>query len=64
VVRSLPETGKLLRQALGKIHSLAVRSGIALPADAVERRLGLEVPVRRTIYAALLPQERSARGIG
>jgi 2-dehydropantoate 2-reductase len=91
-----------LRETLEEIHALAVRSGIALSADAVERtlafidglppdgtasmqrdvlagrpseletqvgtvvrlgeRLAVEVPVHRTIYAALLPQERRARG--
>jgi 2-dehydropantoate 2-reductase len=101
-IRSLPESRGLLREALEEIHALAVRSGIALSADAVERtlafidglppdgtasmqrdvlagrpseletqvgtvvrlgeRLGVEVPVHRTIYAALLPQERRARG--
>jgi 2-dehydropantoate 2-reductase len=102
VIRSLPETRELLRQALEEIYSVALRSGVALPADAVARtlefidglppdgtasmqrdvlagrpseleaqvgavvrlgeRLGVEVPVHRTIYAALLPQERRARG--
>ena len=102
VIRGQPETRELLRQALEEIHALAVRSGVALPADAVERtlefidglppdgtasmqrdvltgrpseleaqvgavvrlgeRLGVEMPVHRTIYAALLPQERRARG--
>jgi 2-dehydropantoate 2-reductase len=102
VIRSLPATRGLLREALEEIYSLAVRAEIALPADAVERtlafidglppdgtasmqrdvlagrpseleaqvgavvrlgeRLGVEVPVHRTIYAALLPQERRARG--
>ncbi len=102
VIRSLPETRELLRQALEEIYSVALRSGVALAADAVARtlefidglppdgtasmqrdvlagrpseleaqvgavvrlgeRLGVEVPVHRTIYAALLPQERRARG--
>ena len=102
VIRSLPETRELLRQALEEIYSVALRAGVALPADAVARtlefidglppdgtasmqrdvlagrpseleaqvgavvrlgeRLGVEVPVHRTIYAALLPQERRARG--
>jgi 2-dehydropantoate 2-reductase len=101
VIRSVPETRGLLREALEEIYSLARRARIALPADTVERtlafidglppdgtasmqrdvlagrpseleaqvgavvrlgeRLGVEVPVHRTIYAALLPQERSAR---
>ncbi|HEX6614904.1 MAG TPA: 2-dehydropantoate 2-reductase [Gemmatimonadales bacterium] len=101
VIRSVPETRELLRQALGEIYSLALRSEVALPADAVARtlafidglppdgtasmqrdvlagrpseleaqvgavvrlgeRLGVEVPVHRTLYAALLPQERRAR---
>ena len=102
VIRSQAESRELLREALEEIHSLALRSGIALPADAVERtlafidglppegtasmqrdmlagrpseleaqvgavvrlgeRLGVEVPVHRTIYGALVPQERRARG--
>ena len=102
VLRSLPESRGLLRQALEEIYALAVRVGIALPPDAVEgtlafidglpadgtaslqrdvlagrpseleaqvgavvrlgERMGVEVPVHRTIYAALLPQERRARG--
>jgi 2-dehydropantoate 2-reductase len=102
VIRSQPESRGLLRQALDEIYAVAVRAGIALPADAVERtlafidglppdgtasmqrdvlagrpseleaqvgavvrlgeRLGVGVPVHRTIYAALLPQERRARG--
>lgn len=104
VIRSLPETRELLRQALEEIYSVALRSGVALPADAVARtlefidglppdgtasmqrdvlagrpseleaqvgavvrlgeRLEVEVPVHRTIYAALLPQERRAREVG
>jgi 2-dehydropantoate 2-reductase len=102
VVRSQPESRRLLRQALEEIYAVAVRSRIPLPADTVERtlgfidglppdgtasmqrdvmqgrpseleaqvgavvrlgeRVGVEVPVHRTIYAALLPQERRARG--
>ena len=102
VVRSQPAPRGLLRDALEEIYAVALRAGIGLPADAVERtlafidglppdgtasmqrdvlagrpseleaqvgavvrlggRLGVEVPVHRTIYAALLPQERRARG--
>jgi 2-dehydropantoate 2-reductase len=102
VIRSQPESRRLLRQALEEIYAVAVRARIALPADTVERtlafidglppdgtasmqrdvmqgrpseleaqvgavvrlgeRLGVEVPVHRTIYAALLPLERRARG--
>jgi 2-dehydropantoate 2-reductase len=102
VIRAQPESRELLRQALAEIYAVASRSGIALPADAVEKtlafvdglpadgtasmqrdmmegrpseleaqvgtvvrlgeRLGVAVPVHRTIYAALLPQERRARG--
>jgi 2-dehydropantoate 2-reductase len=39
VIRSLPETRGLLRQALEEIYALAGRAGIALPADTVERTL-------------------------
>ena len=102
VIRSLPESRGLLRQALEEIYAVAVRAGIALAADTVERtlafidgmppdgtasmqrdvlagrpseleaqvgavvrlgeRLGVEVPVHRTTYAALVPQERRASG--
>jgi 2-dehydropantoate 2-reductase len=102
VVRSQPESRRLLRQAIEEIYAVAVRAGIALPADTVERtlafidglppdgtasmqrdvmqgrpseletqvgavvrlgeRLGVEVPVHRTIFAALLSLERRARG--
>ena len=102
VIRSQPESRRLLEQALGEIYAVAVRARIALPADTVERtlafidglpadgtasmqrdimqgrrseleaqvgavvrlgeRLGVEVPVHRMIYAALLPLERRARG--
>jgi 2-dehydropantoate 2-reductase len=102
VVRSQPESRRLLGQALGEIYAVAVANRIALPADSVERtfalidtlpadgtasmqrdilqgrpselesqvgavvrlgdRLGVEVPLHRLIYAALLPLERRARG--
>jgi 2-dehydropantoate 2-reductase len=102
VIRSQPESRRLLRHALEEIHAVAVRARIALPAGTVERtlafidglppdgtasmqrdvmqgrpseleaqvgavvrlgeRLGVEVPLHRTIYATLLPLERRARG--
>jgi hypothetical protein len=102
VIRTQPETRRLLREALQEVYGLALRAGIALPADAVARtlefidglpadgttsmqrdvlagrpskvgaqvgavvrlgeRLGLEVPVHRVIYAALVPQDRRALG--
>jgi 2-dehydropantoate 2-reductase len=102
VIRSQPESRRLLGQALEEIYAVAVANRIALPADTVEKtfalidtlpadgtasmqrdilqgrpselesqigavvrwgeRLGVEVPVHRLIYAALLPLERRARG--
>jgi 2-dehydropantoate 2-reductase len=102
VIRSHPESRRLLQQSLEEIHGLTLRAGIPVPADLVAttlafidtmpadglasmqrdmmqgrpseldaqvgavvrwaERLGLDVPLHRTIYAALLPQERKARG--
>jgi 2-dehydropantoate 2-reductase len=102
VIRSEPESRRLLQQSLEEIHALALRVGVPVPADLVAttlayidtmpadglasmqrdmmqgrpseleaqvgavvrsaKRLGLDVPLQRTIYAALLPQERKARG--
>ncbi len=60
VIRSQPESRRLLEQALDEIYAVAVGNRIALPADTVEK--GLAVPLHRLIHAALLPLERSARG--
>jgi 2-dehydropantoate 2-reductase len=102
VVRSQPETRRLLTEALEEIRQVAVAQGTALPPESVARTLalvdtlpaeatvsmqrdvaqerpseldaqigavvrlgearGVTVPVHRTIYAALLPLERKARG--
>jgi 2-dehydropantoate 2-reductase len=102
VIRSQPETRRVLEQCLEEIHALACRAGVGVPPDLVAttlayidtlpadglasmqrdimqgrpseleaqvgavvrraERLGLEVPVHRMLYAALLPQERRARG--
>jgi 2-dehydropantoate 2-reductase len=102
VIRSEPESRRLLRQALEEIYAVAVANRIGLPAETVEKtlalvdtlpadgtasmqrdimqgrpseleaqvgavvrlgeRLGVEVPLHRMIYAALLPLERKARG--
>jgi len=101
VIRSQPETRRLLEQVLEEIYAVAAGHRIALPADTVEKtlafvdtlppdgtasmqrdimqgrpseleaqvgavvrlgdRLGVEVPVHRMIYEALLPLERQAR---
>jgi 2-dehydropantoate 2-reductase len=39
VIRTQPETRRLLREALEEIYGLALRAGIALPTDTVERTL-------------------------
>jgi 2-dehydropantoate 2-reductase len=39
VIRSQPETRRLLEQALEEIHAVALGNRIALPADTVERTL-------------------------
>lgn len=39
VIRSEPKSRELLRQALEEIHALALREGIALPDDVVEKTL-------------------------
>jgi 2-dehydropantoate 2-reductase len=102
VIRSQPESRRLLRQALEEIYAVATGNCIVLPADSIEKtlefidtlpaegtasmqrdimqgrpselesqvgvvvrlgnRLGVEVPLHRMIYAALLPLERRARG--
>jgi 2-dehydropantoate 2-reductase len=102
VIRSVPETRRLLATAFAEIHAVAKAKGIALRPDAAARALtfvdalpesataslqrdivagrpseidslsgavarigaavGVDVPVHRTILAALLPQERAARG--
>ena len=102
VIRSEPESRRLLQRALEEIYAVAVGNRIALPADSVEKtlafidtlppdgtasmqrdimqgrpselesqvgavvrlgeRLGIEVPLHRRIYAALLPLEQRARG--
>jgi 2-dehydropantoate 2-reductase len=102
VIRSQPESRRMLQQALEEIHAVALAHGIALPSDTVEKTLafvdslpvdgtasmqrdiiqgrpselewqvgavvrlgqgaGLDVPLHRFIYSALLPLERRARG--
>jgi 2-dehydropantoate 2-reductase len=102
VIRSQPETRRLLERSLEEIHALARRAGVGVAPDLVATtltfidtmpgdglasmqrdimqgrpseleaqvgavirwadRLGLEVPVHRMLYAALLPLERRARG--
>jgi 2-dehydropantoate 2-reductase len=102
VIRSQPESRRMLQQALEEIHAVALAYGIALPSDTVEKTLGfvdslpvdgtasmqrdiiqgrpselewqvgavvrlgqgagLDVPLHRFIYSALLPLERRARG--
>jgi 2-dehydropantoate 2-reductase len=101
-VRSQPESRALLRGAMEEVYRVGIASGVALPADSVEKalafadslppdgttsmqrdiaegrpseleaqvgavvrvgeRLGVDVPIFRSTYAALLPLERSARG--
>ena len=39
VIRTQPETRRLLREALEEIYGLALHAGIALPTDTVERTL-------------------------
>lgn len=102
VTRSMPETRRLLVEALEEIVALAAALGVSLPADAVSKtlaftdsipadgtssmqrdmmegrpseleaqvgavvrlaqRAGVDVPVHQFLLAALLPQERRARG--
>ncbi len=102
VLRSQPESRRLLRQALQEIGAVAAGQRIALPADSVDktlafidtlppngtasmqrdviegrpseldaqvgavvrlgRQVGVDVPLHRFVYAALLPLERRARG--
>ena len=51
VMRSQPESRRLLRQALEEIFAVATGNGIALPADSVEQTLG---------YIDTLPAEGTA----
>lgn len=102
VTRAMPETRRLLVEALEEIVTLAGAVGVSLPSDAVQKtlaftdaipsdgtssmqrdmmegrpseleaqvgavvrlaeRAGVDVPVHRFFLAALLPQERRARG--
>lgn len=104
VTRSMPETRRMLVEALEEIVLLAGALGVSLPADAVQKtlaftdaippdgtssmqrdmmegrpseleaqvgavvrlaeRAGIDVPVHKFFLAALLPQERRARGVG
>jgi 2-dehydropantoate 2-reductase len=102
VFRSIPETRRLLFEALEEIVELAAGLSVPLPGDALAQtlafidsipadgtssmqrdllegkpseldaqvgavvrlaeRVGIDVPVHRFLLAALLPQERRARG--
>ncbi len=103
VIRRLPETRRLLIQAMREIVSVAQALGVPLPDEAADqalaftdglephvtasmqrdilagrsseleaqtgavvrlgRRAGVPTPVNEFLYAALLPQERRARGL-